>query len=151
MENIIGIDREEAILVSAKKGTGIGQVLESIVTRIPPPNGDPDSPLKALVFDSWFDSYRGVIILVRIFEGAVRTGAKVELMSSGATYEVEELGFLTPKPQKVNRLETGEVGYMIAGIRELSHARIGDTPWCFAGCSRPEKVVSKICERLWRS
>ncbi|MDH4257185.1 MAG: GTP-binding protein, partial [Candidatus Aminicenantes bacterium] len=115
MENIIGIDREEAILVSAKKGTGIDQVLENIVSRIPPPDGDPDSPLRALVFDSWFDSYRGVIILVRIFEGAIRTGAKVELMSSGATYEVEELGYLTPKPKKVNRLETGEVGYMIAG------------------------------------
>ena len=110
MENIIGIDREEAILVSAKKGTGIDQVLENIVSRIPPPDGDPDSPLRALVFDSWFDSYRGVIILVRIFEGAIRTGAKVELMSSGATYEVEELGYLTPKPKKVNRLETGEVG-----------------------------------------
>ena len=127
MENIIGINREEAILVSAKKGTGIDQVLESIISRIPQPDGNPDSPLKALVFDSWFDSYRGVIILLRIFEGAVRTGAKVELMSSGATYEVEELGYLTPKPQRVNRLETGEVGYMIAGIRELSHARIGDT------------------------
>jgi len=127
MENIIGLDREEAILVSAKKGTGIDQVLESVVSRIPPPKGDPDSPLKALVFDSWFDSYRGVIMLVRIFEGAVCTGAKIELMSSGAAYEVEELGYLTPKPQKVNRLETGEVGYMIAGIRELSHARIGDT------------------------
>jgi GTP-binding protein LepA len=127
LESIIGINREEAILVSAKKGTGIDRVLENIVSRVPPPKGDPDSPLKALVFDSWFDSYRGVIILVRIFEGAVRTGAKVELMSSGATYEVEELGYLTPKPKKVNRLETGEVGYVIAGIRELSHARIGDT------------------------
>lgn len=127
LENIIGIKREEAILASAKKGIAIDQILESIVSRIPPPKGKPDSPLEALAFDSWFDSYRGVIILARIFEGTVRTGAQVELISSGAVYEVEELGYLTPKPKKVDRLIAGEVGYIIAGIRELSHARIGDT------------------------
>ncbi len=127
LENIIGIKREEAILASAKKGIAIDQILESIVSRIPPPKGKPDSPLEALAFDSWFDSYRGVIILARIFEGTVRVGAQVELISSGAVYEVEELGYLTPKPKKVDRLIAGEVGYIIAGIRELSHARIGDT------------------------
>ncbi len=127
LENIIGIKKEEAILASAKKGIAVEQILESIVARIPPPRGNLDSPLKALVFDSWFDSYRGVIILVRIFDGAVSTGTQIELMSSGAFYEVEELGFLTPKPKKVDRLIAGEVGYIIAGIRELSHARIGDT------------------------
>ena len=127
LENIIGIKREEAILVSAKKGIAIDQVLEGIVYRIPPPRGNPDSPPKALLFDSWFDSYRGVIILVRVFDGLIRTGAQIELMASGASYEVEEVGFLTPKPQKVDRLAAGEVGYVIAGIRELSHARIGDT------------------------
>jgi GTP-binding protein LepA len=127
LENIIGIKREEAILASAKKGIAIDQILESIVARIPPPKGNLGSPLKALVFDSWFDSYRGVIILVRIFDGTVITGTQIELMSSGAFYEVEELGFLTPKPKKVDRLIAGEVGYIIAGIRELSHARIGDT------------------------
>ena len=127
LENIIGIKREEAILASAKKGIAIDQILESIVARIPSPKGNLDSPLKALVFDSWFDSYRGVIILVRIFDGTVITGTQIELMSSGAFYEVEELGFLTPKPKKVDRLIAGEVGYIIAGIRELSHARIGDT------------------------
>ena len=127
LENIIGIKREEAILASAKKGIAIDQILESIVSRIPPPQGKPDSPLEALAFDSWFDSYRGVIILARIFEGTVRTGALVELISNGAVYEVEELGYLTPKPKKVDRLIAGEVGYIIAGIRELSHARIGDT------------------------
>jgi GTP-binding protein LepA len=127
LENIIGIKSEEAILASAKKGIAIDQILESIARRIPPPKGKPDSPLEALVFDSWFDSYRGVIILARIFEGTVRTDAQVELMSSGVVYEVEELGHLTPKPQKVDRLIAGEVGYIIAGIRELSHARIGDT------------------------
>ena len=127
LENIIGIKSEEAILASAKKGIAIDQILESIVSRIPPPKGKPDSPLEALVFDSWFDSYRGVIILARIFEGTVRTGAQVELMSSGAAYEVEEIGHLTPKPKKAEFLTAGEVGYIIAGIRELSHARIGDT------------------------
>jgi len=127
LENIIGIKREEAILASAKKGIAIDQILKSIVDRIPPPKGNPGSPLKALVFDSWFDSYRGVVILARVFEGTVLTGNQIELMSSRATYEVEELGYLTPKPKKVDRLIAGEVGYIIAGIRELSHARIGDT------------------------
>lgn len=127
LENIIGIRREEALLVSAKKGTGVDRVFERIVERIPPPQGNPDAPLKALLFDSWFDSYRGVVILVRVFDGIIRTGAQVELMSCGASYEVEEVGYLTPKPQKINRLAAGEVGYIVAGIRELSHARIGDT------------------------
>ncbi len=127
LENIIGISREEAILASAKKGIAIDQILESVVDRIPAPKGNPNSPLKALVFDSWFDSYRGVIILVRIFDGAIHTGTQIELMSSRATYEVEELGYLTPKQKKSDCLIAGEVGYIIAGIRELSHARIGDT------------------------
>jgi GTP-binding protein LepA len=127
LENIIGIKREEAIMASAKKGTAIDQVLESIVSRIPYPQGNPDSPLKALIFDSWFDSYRGVIILVRVFDGSLRSGDQIELMACGASYEVEEVGFLTPKPQNVERLSAGEVGYIIAGIKELSHARIGDT------------------------
>ncbi len=127
LENIIGINREEAILASAKKGIAIEQILESVVDRIPAPKGDPSAPLKALVFDSWFDSYRGVIILVRVFDGTIHTGTPIELMSSRAIYEVEELGYLTPKQKKSDSLVAGEVGYLIAGIRELSHARIGDT------------------------
>ncbi len=127
LEAIIGLSREEAILISAKKGTGIDTVLESIVQRVPPPKGNPEAPLKALLFDSWFDSYRGVIILVRVFDGIIQTGAQIELLASRAGYEVEEIGYLTPKPQKVNRLLAGEVGYVIAGIKDLSHARIGDT------------------------
>jgi GTP-binding protein LepA len=127
LENIIGIKKEEAFLVSAKNGTGIQKVLESIVDRIPPPQGSPESPLKALLFDSWFDSYRGVVILVRIFEGTIKTGSQVELMASGATYLVEEVGYLTPKPVKVPSMSAGEVGYVIAGIKDLRHARIGDT------------------------
>ncbi|MDH7511373.1 MAG: translation elongation factor 4 [Clostridiales bacterium] len=127
MENIIGLPRDEAIPVSAKKGLNIGEVLEAIVEKIPAPRGDPRAPLKALLFDSWFDSYRGVIVLLRLIDGVVRVGSQVELMSTEAVYEVEELGYLTPKPVKVSSLSAGEVGYMIAGIKKLSHARIGDT------------------------
>lgn len=127
MENIIGLPRQEAILVSAKRGTNILQVLESIVDRIPPPRGEVTAALRALVFDSWFDSYRGVVVLVRVIDGVVTVGTRIELMSTQAIYEVEELGYLTPKPVRVARLSAGEVGYMIAGIKKLSHARIGDT------------------------
>jgi GTP-binding protein LepA len=127
LENIVGLKRQEAILVSAKMGIATDRVLESIVSLVPSPRGNPDSPLKALLFDSWFDSYRGVIILVRVFDGILRPGTQVELMACGVSYEVEEVGFLTPKPQKAESLGAGEVGYIIAGIKELSHARIGDT------------------------
>jgi GTP-binding protein LepA len=127
MENIIGLGREEALLVSAKKGMGIEDVCEAVVQRIPPPKGDPKGPLKALLFDSWFDSYRGVIVLVRIVNGELRRGDGLVLMASGAEYEAEEIGWLTPKPVKADVLHAGEVGYLIAGIRKLSDARVGDT------------------------
>jgi len=127
LESIIGIKREEAILASAKKGTGIDEILESIVERIPPPKGEKDAPLKALIIDSWFDNYRGVVILVRVFDGKIRTGTQIELMATKAFYEVEDLGYLTPKPRKTDCLSAGEVGYIIAGIREIKNARVGDT------------------------
>lgn len=127
LENVIGIGREQAILTSAKKGTGVDNVLERIVQLIPPPKGDPSAPLKALLFDSWFDSYRGVVVLVRVYDGAVKLGSQIELLSNHAVYEVEEVGYLTPKPQRVRQLAAGEVGYIIAGIKDLSHARVGDT------------------------
>ncbi len=127
LESIIGIKGEEAVLASAKKGIGIDKVLKSIVERIPPPKGSSEAPLKALLFDSWFDSYRGVVVLVRIFDGIIQQGSRIELMASGASYEVEELGYLTPKPVKTKQLGAGDVGYVIAGIKKLAHARIGDT------------------------
>ncbi len=127
LEHIVGLKKEEALLVSAKKGLGIEDVLESIVERIPPPKGNVDAPLKALLFDSWFDPYRGVIVLVRIIAGCLRAGDRIRLMSNGAEYLAEEIGYLTPKPVKVKALETGEVGYLIAGIKNLAHARIGET------------------------
>jgi GTP-binding protein LepA len=127
LENIIGLKSDEAILASAKTGVGVDEIFSSIVERIPPPVGDRDAPLKALLIDSWFDSYRGVIILVRVFDGVMQTGARIELMANKATYEVEELGCFTPRQIKVNTLSAGEVGYVIAGIKDLNHARVGDT------------------------
>jgi len=127
LESIIGIDREEAVLASAKTGLGIDEILEAIAERIPPPQGDPQAPLKAMLFDSWYDTYRGVIVLVRVFDGTLQTGSQIELMAQNVGYEVEEVGYLTPKPESVDCLTAGEVGYLIAGIKDLSHARIGDT------------------------
>ena len=127
MEHVIGLPRSEALLVSAKTGQGLPELFEAVVKRIPPPKGDPDAPLKALLFDSWFDTYRGVIVLVRVLDGELRTGDRIVLMASGAEYEAEEVGYLTPKPVKAGALLAGEVGYLIAGIKKLSDARVGDT------------------------
>jgi len=127
MEHILGLPRSEALLVSAKTGQGLPELFEAVVQRIPPPKGDPDAPLKALLFDSWFDTYRGVIVLVRILDGELKTGDQIVLMASGAEYEAEEVGYLTPKPVKSGVLKTGEVGYLVAGIKKLSDARVGDT------------------------
>ena len=127
LENIIGLKRDDAILASAKTGFGVDEIFSSIVERIPPPAGDQDAPLKALLIDSWFDSYRGVILLVRVFNGVIQTGTRIELMANQATYSVEDVGYLTPRQIEVNSLSAGEVGYVIAGIKELNHARVGDT------------------------
>ncbi|MFQ6038856.1 MAG: GTP-binding protein, partial [Candidatus Aminicenantales bacterium] len=127
LEAIIGLRKEEAILASAKKGWGTEEVLQGIVERIPPPKGEREAPLRALLFDSWFDSYRGVIMLVRVFDGVIRRGIRITLMAGQASYDVEEVGFFTPKAQTTDRLFSGEVGYVIAGIKELRHARVGDT------------------------
>ncbi len=127
IEDILGIESADAILASAKEGTGTKEILEAIVKKVPPPRGDANSPLKALLFDSWFDNYQGVIVLVRIFEGMVRAGEKVRLMSSGKDFEVSQVGVFTPKMQPVEALSAGEVGYIIAGIKSVSDTKIGDT------------------------
>jgi GTP-binding protein LepA len=127
IENIIGIDASGAILASAKQGIGIDEILEAIVTRLPPPQGNPDGPLRALVFDSWFDQYRGVVILVYVVDGNLAPGMKVKLMASGGVYQVEQLGVFTPKPLPVDGLRAGEVGFVIAGIKKVSDSKIGDT------------------------
>jgi GTP-binding protein LepA len=127
IEQVIGLDAGEAALVSAKHGTGISDVLESVVKKVPPPKGDPNAPLRALIFDSWFDPYRGVIILFRVVDGRIRIGQKIKLMSNGRVYEVEALGYQSPKPVPLEELSAGEVGYVFANIKTVSDARIGDT------------------------
>ena len=127
IEHALALDPSEALLISAKQGTGVEEVLEAIIARIPPPQGSPDEPLQALIFDSWFDNYRGVVVLVRIVQGAMAVGMRVRLWSNQQVYNVEELGVLTPKPVRVERLEAGEVGFMIANIKRISDTRIGDT------------------------
>jgi len=127
MEHALALDPREALLISAKQGLGIEEVLEAIVTRIPPPRGTPEAPLQALIFDSWFDSYRGVVVLARVVEGTLAVGMNVRLWSNGQVYAVEELGVLTPKPVRVETLQAGEVGFVIANIKRISDTRIGDT------------------------
>ena len=127
IEQVIGLPADDAVLVSAKQGTGVKDVLEAIVRRMPPPKGSPDAPLRALIFDSWFDPYRGVIILTRVFEGRLRMKQKIKLWSNGATFEVEGLGYQSPKPIPCDELAAGEVGFMFANIKTVSDAKIGDT------------------------
>ncbi|WP_353684891.1 translation elongation factor 4 [Thermodesulfovibrio sp. 3907-1M] len=127
IEDILGIDSSEAILASAKEGVGTKEILESVVKKIPSPKGDPQAPLRAMIFDSWFDNYLGVIILVRVFDGTIKPGMTIKLMATGKQYEVQRLGILTPFPKDIQQLSTGEVGFIIAGIKNISDTKIGDT------------------------
>jgi len=127
IEHALALDPSEALLISAKQGAGVDQVLEAIVARVPPPKGSPEEPLQALVFDSWYDSYRGVVVLARVVQGTLRVGTRLRLWSNGQVYTVEELGIRTPKLALVEKLVAGEVGYVIANIKRVSDTRIGDT------------------------
>jgi GTP-binding protein LepA len=127
IENALAIDPQEAILISAKQGTGVPEVLEAVVRRIPPPSGSREAPLRALIFDSWYDSYRGVIVLTRIIEGTLAVGMPIRLWSNNQVYTVEALGVLTPKPVPINELQAGEVGFIVANIKRVADTRIGDT------------------------
>jgi GTP-binding protein LepA len=128
IETVIGLDASGAVLASAKAGTGVHEILESVVHLVPPPKGDVEAPLRALIFDSWFDSYRGVIILMRVFDGRIRKGQKIRLWSNGAQqYEVEGLGYQAPKATPCDELTAGEVGFVFANIKTVSDAKIGDT------------------------
>ncbi len=127
IENVIGLDTSNAIFASAKAGIGIDQILEAIVQHIPPPKGSLDAPLKALIFDSWFDPYRGVIVMVRVIDGEMRRGLKIRLMAKGRDYEIEDLGVLTPKPAQIDKLGVGEVGFIVANIKTVADVSIGDT------------------------
>ena len=127
IEDVIGIDAEDAVLASAKTGIGISEILEQIVTNVPAPSGDLDAPLKALIFDSVYDSYRGVVLNVRITDGIVRPGDKIQLMSNGKTFDVTEVGVFSPKAVQRDYLMVGDVGYITASIKSVQDTRVGDT------------------------
>ena len=127
IEKAVGLDATDAIPVSAKTGQGVDEVLEAIVHRLPPPTGDPDAPLQALVFDSWFDAYRGVIVLVRVMQGTLQKGQRIRFMSNGKSFEVESMGVLMPKPVEIGQLLAGEVGFFAATIKNVGDTKIGDT------------------------
>jgi GTP-binding protein LepA len=127
IEHALALEASDALLISAKQGTGIEEVLEAVIARLPPPQGSPEAPLQALIFDSWFDSYRGVVVLARVVEGTIAVGTRIRLWSNNQVYTVEELGVLTPKPVRLEQLRAGEVGFVIANIKRISDTQIGDT------------------------
>src|ERR1700756_5225046 len=126
IEDVIGIDASDALPISAKTGDGVSDVLEAIVTRLPPPNGDREATLKALLVDSWYDVYLGVVVLVRIIDGTMKKGQRVRMMGTNAAYDVERVGFFTPKMQQVDELGPGEIGFITAAIKEVADTRVGD-------------------------
>jgi GTP-binding protein LepA len=127
IEEVIGLDAKDAVPVSAKEGTGIDELLEQIVKRVPPPAGDPDHALKAIIFDSWYDSYRGVVMLVRVFDGTLRPKQKIRLWSNRKEFEVQELGIFAPFAKPVQELSAGEVGVVVANVKDVHDAKVGDT------------------------
>jgi GTP-binding protein LepA len=134
IEDVIGLDAANAILASAKEGIGTEDILEGIVRQFPPPKGSPDDPLRALIIDSWFDPYHGAVVMMRIFDGTVRKGNKIRMMSSGKNFEVTRVGIYAPEPVEVQEMKAGEVGFLMAGIKEVKETRIGDT---ITGDARP--------------
>ncbi len=127
IEEILGLPMDDALLVSAKQGIGVDDVLDAMVRQVPPPTGSMNASLKALIFDSWFDSYQGAIVLVRIFDGVIKPGMKIRLMSTGRTFEISEVGIFSPKRTKTKALRAGAVGYVVAGMKDVSDTKIGDT------------------------
>src|ERR1017187_8960191 len=127
IEKAVGLPADDALAVSAKTGEGGAEILEAVVHRLPPPHGDADAPLQALIFDSWFDPYRGVIVLARIINGRLRQGMKIKIMSNGKTFDVESMGVMTPKPAPLAELSAGEVGFFVANIKTVADTKVGDT------------------------
>jgi len=127
IEDVIGLDASEALEISAKTGLGVAEVLEAIVHRLPPPKGDRDAPLKALLVDSWYDAYLGVIVLIRVVDGTIKKGQKVRMMATGATYELDRVGVFTPKLVQIGELGPGEIGFLTASIKEVADTNVGDT------------------------
>jgi len=138
LADLLGLDPDEALLISAKTGTGVPEVLEAIVGRIPPPTGKPAAPLKALVFDSFYDPYQGVVVYVRLFDGQVAPGMQIQLMSTGKTYEVQQVGVFTPRMKLVDELMAGQVGFLTAGIKRVADSRVGET---ITEAARPTAVA----------
>src|SRR6266513_1288713 len=145
IEDIIGLDSSTAILASAKEGTGVHDILEAIVARFPPPAGDPEAPLKALIFDSWFDPYRGVVIVARVIDGVLRKNMKIRFMAAQQDYEVDDLGVFSPKAIPAEELSVGEVGFVVANIKRVADAKIGDT---ITEVSRPTTEPFPGCKAL---
>jgi GTP-binding protein LepA len=127
IEDVIGIDASDAVMISAKTGLGVPDVLEAIVTRLPAPKGDRDATLKALLVDSWYDVYLGVVVLIRVVDGVMKKGSRIRMMGTGAAYDVERVGFFTPKMTQVDELGPGEIGFITAAIKEVADTRVGDT------------------------
>jgi len=171
IEDVIGLDASEAVLASAKAGIGIKEILEQIVTKVPPPNGDPDAPLKALIFDSHYDSYKGVVVYVRVVDGSIRAGKRIRFMATGAEFEVIEVGTFKPRMTPVDELSVGDVGFVVAGIKNVKDTRVGDTitdaknpaptsrfrvtaastRWCSAGSIRSIRRITTTCAKRSRS
>jgi GTP-binding protein LepA len=150
IEEIIGIEAADAVRVSAKTGENVPELLETLIARVPPPHGDPDGPLQALIIDSWYDSYVGVVSLVRVVNGSLRTGQKIRVWTTGRGHQVDKLGRFTPKSLVAESLETGEVGFVIAGIKEIDGAPVGDTITLDARpCSQPLPGFKEIKPRVF--
>jgi GTP-binding protein LepA len=150
IEEIIGIEAQDAMRVSAKTGEGVPDLLEDLVKRIPPPKGDPDAPLQALIIDSWFDNYVGVVSLVRVMNGSLKVGAKIRVWSTGRAHQIDKLGRFTPKSLPSPTLETGEVGFVIAGIKEINGAPVGDTITLDARpCAAPLEGFKQVQPRVF--
>ena len=127
IEEVIGLDCTDVARVSAKSGLGVEELLERLVEKVPPPKGDTEAPLKALIFDSWYDSYQGVVVLFRVIEGRVKNGQRVQMCATGKKFEVTKLGVFSPEPMDIKELAAGEVGFLCAAMKELKDAQVGDT------------------------
>ena len=150
IEEIIGIEAQSAVLTSAKTGQGVEDVLDALIARIPPPQGDPDAPLQALIIDSWFDNYVGVVSLVRVMNGVLQKGARIRIMSTGRSHNADRVGRFTPKMTDRDRLETGQVGYLISGIKEIDGAPVGDTVTLEARpCPQPLPGFKQVQPRVF--
>ena len=167
IENVLAIPASDALMISAKSGIGVEDVLEAIVQRVPPPKGSAENPLQALIFDSWFDIYRGAVVLVRVMEGRITNHMKIRLVYSNEVYEVETLGTLTPKPVALEELEAGDVGFVVANIKDVAmrawaiRSRMLRVPlrrfldlkrrsrWCSPDCFRCLRTITKRCAMRW--